>query len=101
MLAGCSAPSFLLDALALLGCFVQALPSSNSSTLDRILPAALLQARESSEGTNDGRRHTRETQQAFLEAQVGAFEFFEGVFDTARYDYLSAAVGNIRLTPRR
>src|ERR687891_1684234 len=36
--------------------------------------------------------HTRETQQAFLEAHVGAFEFFGGVFALIRYDNLLSAV---------
>jgi transposase len=35
---------------------------------------------------------TREAQQAFMEAHLSAFEFFEGVFGTVRYDNLSAAV---------
>ncbi len=33
-----------------------------------------------------------ETQQAFLEGHVAAFEFFGGVFDLVRYDNLKAAV---------
>jgi hypothetical protein len=43
----------------------------------------------------------RETQQAFLEAHVGAFEWFGGVFATVRYDNLSAAVKQVLKGRRR
>jgi transposase len=36
--------------------------------------------------------HTRETQQAFLEAHVEALEFFDGSFALVRYDNLKSAV---------
>lgn len=45
--------------------------------------------------------HTRETQQAFLEAHVGAFEFFGGVFGVVRYDNLGAAVAKVLKGRRR
>ena len=38
---------------------------------------------------------SRETQQAFLEAHAGAFDWFGGVFQTIRYDNLKAAVTKI------
>jgi len=44
---------------------------------------------------------SRETQQAFLEAHVGAFEWFGGVFATFRYDNLSAAVKQVLKGRRR
>jgi transposase/ribosomal protein S19 len=37
----------------------------------------------------------RQTQQAFLEAHVKAFEYFGGVFKTIRYDNLSSAVKKV------
>lgn len=37
----------------------------------------------------------RQTQQAFLEAHVAAFEYFGGVFETIRYDNLKAAVTRV------
>jgi transposase len=45
--------------------------------------------------------HTRETQQAFLEAHVGAFEFFGGVFALIRYDNLRSAVAKVLKGRRR
>jgi transposase len=36
--------------------------------------------------------HTRETQQAFVEGHVAAFEFFGGAFGLLRYDNLKSAV---------
>jgi transposase len=42
-----------------------------------------------------------ETQQAFLEAHVAAFEFFGGVFDLVRYDNLKAAVVRVMKGRRR
>jgi transposase len=42
-----------------------------------------------------------ETQQAFLEAHVAAFEFFGGVFDVVRYDNLKAAVVRVLRGRRR
>ena len=44
---------------------------------------------------------TRETQQAFLEAHVEAFEFFGGVFALVRYDNLRAAVTKVLKGRRR
>jgi transposase len=43
----------------------------------------------------------RETQQAFLEAHVAAFEWFGGVFDLVRYDNLRAAVARVLKGRRR
>jgi hypothetical protein len=43
----------------------------------------------------------RETQQAFLEAHVHAFEWFGGVFEVVRYDNLKAAVQKILKGRRR
>ncbi len=43
----------------------------------------------------------RETQQAFLEAHVQAFEFFGGCFQTVRYDNLSSAVAKVLRGRRR
>lgn len=43
----------------------------------------------------------RETQQAFLEAHVEAFRFFDGVFAVIRYDNLRAAVKKILRGRRR
>ena len=43
----------------------------------------------------------RETQQAFLEAHVAAFEFFGGCFSTLRYDNLSSAVKTVLKGRRR
>lgn len=43
----------------------------------------------------------RETQQAFLEAHVAAFEFFGGCFQTLRYDNLSSAVAKVLKGRRR
>src|SRR5581483_11883711 len=43
----------------------------------------------------------RETQQAFLEAHVEAFEFFGGVFTQVRYDNLRAAVKQVLRGRRR
>ncbi|MCA1700086.1 MAG: IS21 family transposase, partial [Actinobacteria bacterium] len=45
--------------------------------------------------------HTRETQQAFLEAHVEAFEFFGGVFALVRYDNLRSAVAKVLRGRRR
>jgi transposase len=45
--------------------------------------------------------HTRETQQAFLEAHVEAFEFFGGAFALIRYDNLRAAVAKVLKGRRR
>ncbi len=42
-----------------------------------------------------------ETQQAFLEAHVAAFEWFGGVFDVVRYDNLKAAVARVMKGRRR
>jgi transposase len=44
---------------------------------------------------------TRETQQAFLEAHVEAFEFFGGAFELVRYDNLRAAVAKVLKGRRR
>jgi transposase len=44
---------------------------------------------------------TRETQQAFLEAHVAAFEFFGGVFELLRYDNLRSAVAKVLRGRRR
>jgi transposase len=44
---------------------------------------------------------TRETQQAFLEAHVAAFEFFGGVFALVRYDNLRSAVAKALKGRRR
>jgi transposase len=44
---------------------------------------------------------TRETQQAFLEAHVEAFEFFGGVFELVRYDNLRSAVAKLLKGRRR
>jgi transposase len=44
---------------------------------------------------------TRETQQAFLEAHVCAFDWFGGAFATVRYDNLSAAVKQVLKGRRR
>jgi transposase len=41
------------------------------------------------------RAYPRATQQAFLEAHEGAFEYFGGVFATLRYDNLTSAVRKI------
>jgi Mu transposase-like protein len=43
----------------------------------------------------------RETQQAFLEAHVEAFRFFDGVFQTIRYDNLRSAVKQVLRGRRR
>ena len=43
----------------------------------------------------------RETQQAFLEAHVQAFEFFGGCFGTCRYDNLGSAVARVLKGRRR
>jgi transposase len=43
----------------------------------------------------------RETQQAFLEAHVQAFNFYGGVFTTVRYDNLSSAVARVLKGRRR
>ena len=43
----------------------------------------------------------RPTQQAFLEAHVEAFQFFDGVFQTIRYDNLRAAVKQVLRGRRR
>jgi transposase len=43
----------------------------------------------------------RETQQAFLEAHVEAFRFFDGVFQMIRYDNLRAAVKRVLRGRRR
>jgi len=45
--------------------------------------------------------HTRETQQAFLEAHVEALEFFGGVFSLVRYDNLRSAVAKVLKGRRR
>ena len=45
--------------------------------------------------------HTRETQQAFLEGHVAAFEFFGGVFGLVRYDNLGSAVKRVLRGRRR
>ena len=45
--------------------------------------------------------HPRETQQAFLEGHVGAFEFFGGVFGLVRYDNLRSAVAKVLKGRRR
>jgi transposase len=42
-----------------------------------------------------------ETQQAFLEGHVAAFEWFDGVFDVVRYDNLKAAVTRVMKGRRR
>jgi transposase len=42
-----------------------------------------------------------ESQQAFLEAHVAAFEWFAGVFDLVRYDNLKAAVARVLKGRRR
>lgn len=42
-----------------------------------------------------------ETQQAFLEAHVHAFDWFEGVFETIRYDNLGSAVAQMLKGRRR
>jgi transposase len=52
-------------------------------------------------GTCFVQAHTRETQQAFLEAHVEAFEFFGGVFWLVRYDNLRAAVAKVLRGRRR
>ena len=44
---------------------------------------------------------TRETQQAFLEAHVEAFEFFGGAFKLVRYDNLRSAVAKVLSGRRR
>src|SRR3989442_13799048 len=41
------------------------------------------------------RAYPRATQQAFLEAHEGAFQYFGGTFATLRYDNLSSAVRKI------
>jgi transposase len=43
----------------------------------------------------------RETQQAFLEAHVAAFEWFGGVFEVVRYDNLGSAVAKVLRGRRR
>jgi len=43
----------------------------------------------------------RETQQAFLEAHVAAFEWFGGAFETVRYDNLGSAVAKVLRGRRR
>jgi transposase len=45
--------------------------------------------------------HLRETQQAFLEGHVAAFEFFGGVFGLIRYDNLGSAVKRVLRGRRR
>jgi transposase len=45
--------------------------------------------------------HLRETQQAFLEGHVAAFEFFEGAFGVVRYDNLGSAVAKVLKGRRR
>jgi transposase len=45
--------------------------------------------------------HGRETQQAFLEGHVEAFEFFGGVFSLVRYDNLRSAVAKVLKGRRR
>ena len=45
--------------------------------------------------------HTRETQQAFLEAHVAAFDFFGGTFSLVRYDNLRSAVRKVLKGRRR
>jgi transposase len=47
------------------------------------------------------RAFTRETQQAFLEAHVEAFDWFGGTFQTVRYDNLSEAVKKVLKGRRR
>jgi transposase len=42
-----------------------------------------------------------ETQQAFLEGHVRAFEWFQGVFETVRYDNLGSAVARVLKGRRR
>lgn len=43
----------------------------------------------------------RETQQAFLEGHVGALQFFDGAFETIRYDNLRSAVAKVLKGRRR
>jgi transposase len=45
--------------------------------------------------------HLRETQQAFLEGHVAAFEFFGGAFGLVRYDNLGSAVAKVLRGRRR
>jgi transposase len=45
--------------------------------------------------------HVRETQQAFLEGHVAAFEFFGGAFGLVRYDNLRSAVVKVMKGRRR
>jgi transposase len=45
--------------------------------------------------------YPRETQQAFLEAHVDAFDFFGGCFTTLRYDNLGSAVAKVLKGRRR
>jgi len=45
--------------------------------------------------------YPRETQQAFLEAHVAAFDWFGGVFQTIRYDNLGSAVAKVLRGRRR
>jgi transposase len=45
--------------------------------------------------------HVRETQQAFLEGHVAAFEFFGGAFGLVRYDNLKSAVVKVLKGRRR
>jgi transposase len=45
--------------------------------------------------------YPRETQQAFLEAHVDAFNFYGGVFTTLRYDNLGSAVSKVLRGRRR
>jgi transposase len=45
--------------------------------------------------------HTRETQQAFLEAHVEALEFYGGSFALVRYDNLTSAVAKVMKGRRR
>jgi transposase len=67
----------------------------------RRLEVGLFLMRACSSGACFVRAFERQTQQAFLEAHVEAFDFFGGVFSTIRYDNLRAAVRKVLRGRRR
>ena len=63
--------------------------------------SSVLHARRRSRGRRSVRRSLVETQQAFLELHVEAFEWFGGVFAQIRYDNLTSAVKQVLKGRRR
>ena len=61
----------------------------------------ILQVRACYSGREFHMAFPRQTQQAFLEGQVAAFEYFGGIFHRVRYDNLSQAVKRILRGRRR